>query len=159
MKKLFKKILCPIDFDEKSIEGLDEARNMTEEPDTTIYLLHVVPFIATAEASVAVDYGMMERDAKAKLQDLARKHLEGKVRYEILTRTGDPAHTILNEIEGIGVDSVVMATHGRTGVKRFFLGSVAERVVRESPCPVLTVRPANPRRRVTVRRKNVRNGN
>ncbi len=141
--KLFKKILCPVDFDEKSVEGLNEARDLAGERDATIYLLHVVPFIATGEASVAIDYGMMEGDAKAKLEDLAYKHLEGKVKYEILSKIGDPAHTILSEIERIGADSVVMATHGRTGVKRFFLGSVAERVVRESPCPVLTVRPTH----------------
>jgi nucleotide-binding universal stress UspA family protein len=81
-----------------------------------------------------------EHDARARLAELARTHLEGKVRYEILTRTGDPARLAIAAAEQTGADSIVMATHGRKGVSHFLLGSVAERVVRESPRPVLTVR-------------------
>jgi nucleotide-binding universal stress UspA family protein len=140
MTKLFSKILCPIDFDESSLAGLEQARDLAEGRDSTIYLFHVVPFIAAGEA--LVDYSMMEAEARDKLADLAREHLGDKVRYEVRTQVGDPAQAILHEIDRTGADSVVMATHGRTGVKRFLLGSVAERVVRESSRPVLTIRPA-----------------
>jgi len=64
-------------------------------------------------------------------------------RYEIYTQIGgEPANAILKAVEELGVDSVVMPTHGRKGIGRLILGSVAERVVRESPRPVLTVRAA-----------------
>ena len=81
-----------------------------------------------------------EHDARARLQELATAHLEGRVKYEILARTGDPARIVVATVEEVGADSIVMATHGRKGVSHFFLGSVAERVVRESPRPVLTIR-------------------
>jgi universal stress protein A len=139
MTKLFAKILCPMDFDEPSLAGLMQARELAQEHDGTIYLLHVVPFIGAGEA--LIDYSLMEVDARDKLAELAREHLQDKVKFEVRTQVGDPAAAILREIERAGVDSVVMATHGRTGVKRLLLGSVAERVVRESPRPVLTVRP------------------
>jgi nucleotide-binding universal stress UspA family protein len=64
------------------------------------------------------------------------------LKYEIHTKIdGDPAKAILRAADELKVDSVVMATHGRKGLGRLILGSVAERVVRESPRPVLTVRP------------------
>jgi universal stress protein A len=61
--------------------------------------------------------------------------------YELLTRSGEPAAGILMAQADISADLIVMATHGRTGISHFFVGSVAERVVRESGCPVLTIRP------------------
>jgi len=87
---------------------------------------------------------MTEQAARARLQDIAREHLEGKVHYEILIRTGDPSEEILRAAEDFAVDSVVMATHGRTEPGHFLLGSVAERVVRESSRPVLTMREPAP---------------
>ncbi len=62
------------------------------------------------------------------------------IRFELVARKGEAVREILRAIADLGVDSVVIATHGRTGVGRLLLGSVAEKVVREAPCPVLTVR-------------------
>ena len=84
--------------------------------------------------------GWAEQVAKEKLQEIAQKHLSGGIGYEILTRVGGAAEGILETAEAVGAELIVLATHGRTGVARFFLGSVAERVVRESSCPVLTIR-------------------
>jgi nucleotide-binding universal stress UspA family protein len=67
--------------------------------------------------------------------------LEGNLRYELATRTGKPAETINQAAEDFDVDLIVMATHGRTGVTRLFLGSVAEHVLRASKRPVITIRP------------------
>ena len=82
-----------------------------------------------------------EEPSKLELQKIAREHLDGKVRYELASRSGRPAETINQAAEDLGVDLIVMATHGRTGVTRLFLGSVAEHVVRSSSRPVLTIRP------------------
>jgi nucleotide-binding universal stress UspA family protein len=62
------------------------------------------------------------------------------VKYELLTHIGDPAATILRAQKMLAADVVVMATHGRRGFSRVLLGSTAEMVLRESTCPVLTVR-------------------
>jgi nucleotide-binding universal stress UspA family protein len=141
MTKLFKKILCPIAFDDNSIAALTLARDLTEGRDALIYLLHVVPATTVPISPIPLEpFPQTEHDARAKLEEIARAHLEGKVYYQILSRTGDPARITIQVLEEVGADSIVMATHGRKGVSHFFLGSVAERVVRESPRPVLTVR-------------------
>jgi len=140
MKNLFKKMLCPVDFDENSIAALDAARDLAVDPNATLCVLHVVRLALAGFPKQFHPHPMTKQAARARLQEIAREHLVGKVRYEILTRTGDPAVEILRAVEDLAVDSVVMATHGRTGPGHFFLGSVAERVVRESPRPVLTIR-------------------
>jgi len=141
MTKLFKKILCPVAFDANSVAALNVARDLTEGSEATIYLLHVVPTPPILASPIALEpFPQTEHDARAKLQEIARDHLEGKVKYQIIARSGDPAKTTIAVAQEVGADSIVMATHGRKGAGHFFLGSVAERVVRESPRPVLTVR-------------------
>lgn len=140
MKNLFKKILCPIDFDQNSIAALDVARDLAVDPQATLYVLHVVRLVLSGFPKRFHPYPMTEQAAKARLGDIARDHLEGKVRYELLTGTGEPADAILRAVEELGIDSVVMATQGRTTLEHLRLGSVAQKVVRESPRPVLTIR-------------------
>ena len=141
MAQQFRRILCPVDFDDNSMQALDTAANLARESDGTVYLLHVVPMIiAPTGMPVYVDlYRGQEEAARSKLLDIAHKRLAG-VKYELLLHTGEPAGTILNAEKKTDADVVVMATHGRRGFKRFFLGSIAELVLRESVCPVLTVR-------------------
>ncbi|MGA9725226.1 MAG: universal stress protein, partial [Candidatus Binatus sp.] len=81
-----------------------------------------------------------ESECRERLEAIAGKKLTG-VRHEVFVACGNAAPEILNLAAERKVDLIVMGTHGRTGVKRFLLGSVAERVVRESPIPVLTVHP------------------
>jgi nucleotide-binding universal stress UspA family protein len=141
MKKLFKKILCPIDSADNLTSSLDLARDVAEGPDTTICLFHVIPVVPVLAPGVS-PLTISESEARAKLEKIAREHLAGKAKYEIHIKIdGDPAMAILKTADELNVDSVVMATHGRKGLGRLILGSVAERVVRESPRPVLTVRP------------------
>ncbi len=142
MAKLFKKILCPIDFDDNSIMALDYARDLAKEHDATLHVLHVdfVPLVSTGlplepYPAVADEPGRLE------LRKIAREHLHDRVRYELAVRTGKPADWINQLAEELDVDLIVMATHGRTGVARLFLGSVAEHVIRTSRRPVLTIRP------------------
>lgn len=138
----YKRILCPLDFDENSVTALNAAVDLAHQADGTVYALHVVPMIMQPTGMpVYVDlYKSQEEAAWTKLRDLARKHLAA-VKYELLVQMGDPAGAILRVERKVSPDLIVMATHGRRGFSRFFLGSVAEMVVRESNCPVLTVRP------------------
>jgi acetoin utilization protein AcuB len=137
----YRRILCPVDFDDNSMQALDTAANLARESNGTVFVLHVVPMILAPTAMpVYVDlYKGQEETARAKLLEIAHKRLAG-LKFELLTHTGEPAGTILNAEKKTSADVVVMATHGRRGFKRFFLGSIAEVVLRESACPVLTVR-------------------
>jgi universal stress protein A len=134
MARFFKKILCPIDFDEASMAALDYACDLARDQDAAVHLLHVISGMVPL---------VSEQPARAELASLARQRVKGKVRhYEVLTRSGKPAEVINKLAEEYGVDLIVMATHGRTGAGRLLLGSVAEQVVRESARPVLTIRAA-----------------
>ena len=137
----FRRILCPVDFDDNSMQALDTAADFARENNGTVFVLHVVPMIlAPTGMPVYVDlYKGQEETARAKLLEIAHKRLAG-LKYELLTHTGEPAGAILNAEKKTSADVVVMATHGRRGFKRFFLGSIAEIVLRESTCPVVTVR-------------------
>ncbi len=148
MTRLFLRILSPVDFHENSPAALEYVTALARQYGATVYLLHVVPTdeiqlhraVYQPEQGGGANVGWAEQVAKEKLQEIAQKHLSGGIGYEILTRVGGAAEGILETAEAVGAELIVLATHGRTGVARFFLGSVAERVVRESSCPVLTIR-------------------
>jgi nucleotide-binding universal stress UspA family protein len=127
MAQLFRKILCPLDLDANAALTIQTAREIAARSGGKLILLHVVQ---TADA----------QDAEKQIKHLAAENLGDGVPYEIEVATGQPAPTILQAAERVQADVIVMATHGRKGVDHFLLGSVAERVLRESPVPVLTVR-------------------
>jgi nucleotide-binding universal stress UspA family protein/predicted transcriptional regulator len=141
MSVSYQRILCPIDFDENSLSALNAAADLARNSDGTVYVLHVVPMIVQPTAMpVYVDiYKSQEETAWGRLKDIARKDLAG-IKYELLVHMGEPAGSIIRIEKKVNADLVVMATHGRRGFSRFFLGSVAEVVLRESTCPVLTIR-------------------
>lgn len=142
MSKLFRNILCPIAFDVNSVRALEMARHLAAESDGTIYLLHVVPWMVPAVRPASAQL-MMEAKAAAetRINDLAADELGARVKYKTAVVLGaDPGAEIIRAAADSNVDLVVMPTHGRTGLTRLVLGSVAEKVVRECPCPVLTVR-------------------
>jgi universal stress protein A len=141
MEKLFKRILCPIDFDANSYFALDLARDLAQDSGATIYLLHVISMVPVPAAGVPMEpYPVSEHEARGRLEQIAREHLGDKVNYRIITRIGGVADLVNRAVAELQADSIVMATHGRKGVVRFLLGSVAEKVVREAPCPVLAVK-------------------
>ncbi len=142
-------ILCPVDFSENSLMALEHATYFARQHDAKLYLLYVIPtgeislpseLYRRDEKSGGADLVWAEKAAREKLQEMAHSRLNEGIRYEILVRGGDPATGILETAESIEAGMIVMATHGRTGLAHFFVGSVAERVVRESLCPVLTIR-------------------
>jgi universal stress protein A len=131
----FSNILCPVDFDQNSLTAIPVAAELAREHNATLYLLHVLD-------SEKFSFGKIESAAQTKLKRIGRQKLKAGSRYEFLVVIGDPAVEVLQAATRLGIDLIVMATHGRKGLRRLVLGSVAERVVRESPCPVLTVKPA-----------------
>lgn len=141
MIQLFRKILCPIDFSEHSFAALEVALKVALQNDSSLYLMNVAPLQAGAVGlqPVPMDpYPFHEKERQEELAKLGRERLPAAVRYETLVVIGDPADQVLNTARRLGVDLIVMGTHGRKGLGRLILGSVAERVVRESLTPVLT---------------------
>lgn len=128
----FRKILCPIDFDRISIPALKLAHMIARQNNARIYLLFVIPAALRTE---------LQPLAEKNLLAVTRKWLEGKVSNEVIVRTGKPVEGVLEAADELGVDLLVMATHGRTGAKRARLGSVTEEVVRRSTRPVMTIHP------------------
>jgi nucleotide-binding universal stress UspA family protein len=143
MANLFRRILCPVDFDPNAIVVIGMARQVAEQTGAKVILFHVVPVpIQVVGQPIALEpFTAAETSAKMRLEKLAGEHLGGTaVSYETFVTSGDPASEIVRAVREQNADLVVMATHGRTGLSHLILGSVAERVVRESPRPVLTVR-------------------
>ncbi len=143
-----KRILVPFDFSEQAEHALDFAQRLAPTFGSSVEALYVVPFIPNAAVSVS-ELGALPvaapsreevvKEAKGRLHDTLASEDE---RHRYLRKTvevGDPRAQILAHAEAEKVDLIVMGTHGRTGASRLLLGSVAERVVREATCPVLTV--------------------
>ena len=140
-----KNILVPTDLSEGAEEALDYACELARQFGATIHLLNViaipalgVPELGVAMASTVID--SLIKDNQAALEALAQKKCVKAKMGQHLLRTGDARDVIIQTAKDLGADLIVMGTHGRRGVTRALLGSVAESVVRMSPCPVLTIR-------------------
>jgi nucleotide-binding universal stress UspA family protein len=129
---LFKKILFPVQFDRITIPALEMVTQLVRQSDRFVYLLCVI----------SEDTPDLRHLVDAALRGVAHNWLEGKIPHQTIVRVGDPASEIVKLEEELDVDLVVMATHGRIGEKYEKMGSVTERVVRESTRPVLTIRPS-----------------
>lgn len=144
----FQSILCPVEFEDYSLQALEIGARIAREHSAIVHLLHVVP--GTPPSDLAL-HNPIEEEAKRSLKEIAVRQLVD-LRYQILTRVGDPARCVIECASLLGADLIVMCTHGRTGLNRFLLGSVAERVVREAPCAVLSLRIGLDQRQVVRRR-------
>ncbi len=129
-------LLVPIDFSDRSLQALAYARGLAARFGATVELLHVVEpstvegFVGSANPAVWLE---ALEGARRKLQELAQgdpfKVVEGR-----------PADLIVDHAQAVKADLIVVGSLGRTGLERLLVGSVAERVVRLAPCPVLVVR-------------------
>ncbi|HZO80877.1 MAG TPA: universal stress protein [Candidatus Binataceae bacterium] len=138
----FRKILCPIDFTQHALGALAVARDLAQDNGATLHLLHVAR-VPSRDMDVPLPFGAdprWERAARRKLERMAAERLQGMVAYQIHVVSGTPDVDVLRMAKELDADLIVMATHGRKGLSHLVLGSVAERVVREASCPVLTIR-------------------
>jgi len=145
-----KMILVPCDFSDCSVAALAQAAALAKLTGGTLVLLHVIEPVTPGfliEGTVSRQtQGQMRARVANKLSALARTHAGGVHLGRPLIKAGKPWEIIVSTASKAGVDLIVLGTHGYTGLKHAVLGSVAERVVRHSSCPVLTV-PSKPRRR------------
>lgn len=148
----FRRILSTVDFDDNSLAALEVSAQIARQNDGTVLLFHVVPMmIAPTAMPVYVDiYKGQEETTKEKLRQIAAKRLQG-IKYDLLAHVGEPAGAINRTARRSAADLIVMGTHGRRGFSRVMLGSVAEMVLREAPCPVLCVRRGEPDKHLVAR--------
>lgn len=141
-----KKILCPVDFSGPSFEGLKAAGELARTYSAELILINVVqPVQAVAAPGVPASYSIKEyyeemaAEARKSFEAVVKDRVPQGVAVRTSVYEGQPADVIVREAEAEQADIIVTATHGWTGWRRFIFGSVAEKVVRLSTCPVLTV--------------------
>ena len=144
-------ILVPIDFSLHSKNALKYAVPLAEKFRASLHLVYVVePTIYPADLGFGqvvlpgVEEELREKGGE-ELQSLMEKEIGGRVKSSCAVRTGNPHQEILREAEELGVALIVVATHGHSGVEHMLFGSTADRIVRNAKCPVLTVRPEQPK--------------
>jgi nucleotide-binding universal stress UspA family protein len=137
---LFKHVLVPTDFGQAAQAALDLALSVASSSEATLTLFHayVIPMPLYSEAAWAPAEAL-ERESRKALDEALAKTRKRYPRTEAILACGDPAQEIVAAVVKGGADLIVMGTHGRRGLSRVLLGSVAEKVVRLSPVPVLTV--------------------
>ncbi len=142
MPKPIKQILMPTDFSDYSKDALDHAVQMAQVCGAEIHLLHVFEtvFVSTAPEYIKFLEEFMEEETK-KLKALAEEIQSQNVEVHMMFQQGTPHRQIVEAAREVQADLIVIGTHGRTGLSHAMIGSVAERVARISPCPVLIVRP------------------
>jgi nucleotide-binding universal stress UspA family protein len=142
----FKRILCPTDFSEPAFTALKRAEELARHFAAELWVMHVIPSLpgphmyADSPLAANFDVGMFQQELAVKaeqmLKDLVSHH---KVGTRGVVTTGEAAPEILRIAQQEHVDLIVIASHGLTGWRRLVHGSVAEKVVRQAICPVLTI--------------------
>ena len=151
----FTKIIAPTDLSELSCLGLRYALELAREQSAEIIVVHVIPigenWLSTREESTPAR-NLMAKERAALDQFLQKKFAEFLNLVELRQRVevGAPHSNIVELAEREGADLIVMSTHGRTGLDHMLMGSVTEKVVARSLCPVLSI-PAMSRRKESAK--------
>ena len=145
------KLLVPTDFSEHADHALAYGLNIASQYGCDVHVLHVAEdaedmaeakALAESTSPVFVTDFLEKLEAEAEAAELEAKL--GEVGIVRAFRAGSPAEEICRYVDELGIDLVVIGTHGRTGLERLMMGSVAESLVRKCPCPVLSVRLPQP---------------
>ncbi|MEJ2688350.1 MAG: universal stress protein [Deltaproteobacteria bacterium] len=154
----FKKFLAPVDFSNHASRALVGATELAAHFGGRLYVLHVVaPLPVMAPVDVG-DFGLgapagsiggldiaayqeqLFNGSRSALEKLVKKTVPAGIEFEVITELGDAATVIVEIAEREKIDCIVISTHGLTGLSHLLMGSVAEKVVRHAPVPVLVVR-------------------
>ena len=142
-----KKILFPLDLTENSSKILPYVLSLAEKYDSQICLFHVVQDL-NRWGKLYVPHPSMDKFQKEAneaaikaIENVCENQLQGCPNFQKIVVSGDAADEILKVIESENIDLLVMGTHGRKGVEHVIYGSVAEKVVKKSPVPVLMINP------------------
>jgi nucleotide-binding universal stress UspA family protein len=149
--------MCPVDFSEPALKALNMAHDIAVKFDAELNIIHVVAdlqVIPIGDASLGgagvggaaafnnADYlEEMEKNATKKMQDIVAGLPREKVKVGFAVEFGYPSDVIVATVKEKKIDLLVMSTHGCSGFKCFLFGSVAEKVIKTTPCPVLVIGP------------------
>jgi nucleotide-binding universal stress UspA family protein len=144
---VLKNILVPIDFEQESLQALSYGRELARQFHASVHMLHVVGDLFSLRGGTEGTLTAFPR-LLGTFEQIAGKQLEMLIPIDdrkpgaktVVVTSAVPAHAIVAYARDAQVDLIVMGTHGRGGTSGALMGSVAERVVRTAPCPVLTVR-------------------
>lgn len=145
--KVFREILFPVDFSKVTPKIVPWVSTIAEQFGAKIHLLFVVRKVAhfsdiDVAPSVIQDFvAEVTRGAEKNMEEFARTHFREKIAYKTKVVLGDAAEEIINYIKVEGMDIVIIGTHGRKGLNRILFGSVADRVIKMSPVPVISINP------------------
>jgi nucleotide-binding universal stress UspA family protein len=143
-KPLFKNILCPVDFSEPSKRALNNAILLARKFKSTLCILTVYEPLVYVSHRINVDLEAENatrlRRAKNEMKTFIQEFDLDGVDYKIEVRSGNVDDKILNTIKKQQIDLLIMGTNGRSGLSRFFMGSVTEKVIREMPCSFITLK-------------------
>jgi universal stress protein A len=135
----FRRIMVPTDFSVSAERAWALAQRLARATGSELVLVHVVPRRAFSIARAGHASEAARKWAAEELEDCAGKARAQELRVRVALRTGVPYREIVALAREEAADLIVVATHGRGGIDRALLGSVADQVVRLAPCPVLTV--------------------
>lgn len=140
-----KNILCPIDYSIYSEKALTYAIELAEKYRAKLYLIHVLDIrIYDIHEPDLYNVNIVDQETFDKLRErlfrCVSEETKGKVPVEAVVVQGVPFVEIIKASKDYVIDLIVLGTHGRTGLSHAIMGSVAEKVVRKAPCPVLTVK-------------------
>jgi len=137
-------VMVPVDFSKESILAAKFGASLAEEYKTKLYVLHVMEPVHPSLRGYIVDFEQFQQrmiaQAKEDLENVIPKAVKDRIPVEFILEIGHPSYLIVEKAKELGVDVVVIATHGRTGLSHVLLGSVAEKVIRHAPCPVFVIR-------------------
>ena len=134
------KILVAIDGSENSDFALEQALSMAKTCNGMLYAITVIDVYPKQIEGTPRAKEQMQKEAEALLQKVAAKAKEKNIPVETIVHwNSNPHESILMECKEKGIDLIVLGTQGRTGLKKFFLGSVAQKVVGYTRCPVMVV--------------------
>lgn len=136
---MYDRILVPTDGSTGTAHVALQAIDLAEQYGATIYPLHVIEAIAGSFPGTGEGEQSLEQRADNAVTTIARMAESHGVDCVTEVRQGDPSKTILSYADEIDADLIVAGTHGRSGIRRHLIGSVAERLVRHATCPVMTV--------------------
>jgi len=144
-----KNILCPTDFSDPSYEALKAADELAVHFGATLHIVNVVPLVPIVEAPIGVESASfnvasyqqeLEGQAQKSLKNMVDQKISRGVTAVTEVLIGNAAGEVMRYAGEKGIDMIVIATHGLSGWRRFISGSTTEQIVRQSSCPVLTIR-------------------
>ncbi len=130
-------ILCPVDYSSCSDLAVELAGKLARPGESRVILLHVIEPGSADESTTIV--GAMINQAKDQLRE--RNVFDKSIEVEHLSLKGKPGDVIVHFAEKKKADLIVMGTHGRSGLSKLLMGSIAQDVMQNSPCPVVSIKP------------------